>query len=151
MTNAQFILLGVLAVLLIWIMIDDWRRHIIEDWVNILILIGAPLWWWANGEALWPDIAIHLAIGLVTFGFFTLMFMIGQMGGGDVKLLTALSLWFGFTLYVGLLQVMAVVGGLLTIAMLINHRVRKRTGRPGSPYGIAIAVAALWAIYRTIS
>ena len=38
---------------------------------------------------------------------------------------------------------MSVAGGVLTLAILGWHRMRKREGRPEIPYGVAIAFGAL--------
>ena len=34
----------------------------------------------------------------------------------------------------------------LTLAMIIPHRLRKSEGQPETPYGIAIAFAGLWLV-----
>jgi len=147
----HFILLAALAVLLMIAAIGDWRTRTIENWLNGIIALLAPFWWWANGEAILPDIGAHLIIAAVTFAVFAAMFAIGAMGGGDVKLITALALWFPLVTFINLLTVMAIAGGVLTLAMVLLHRHRKAEGRPEIPYGIAIAVAGLWVTYRTIS
>ncbi len=41
---------------------------------------------------------------------------------------------------------MALVGGIITVATLLYHRVRRRDGRPEVPYGVAIALAGLWVL-----
>jgi prepilin peptidase CpaA len=46
---------------------------------------------------------------------------------------------------------MSILGGVLTVAMLVHHRVTKKPGRPEIPYGIAISAAGLWVIFQTIS
>jgi prepilin peptidase CpaA len=147
----QIILLGALALALIVAAIGDWRSRTIENWLNLGIALGAPLWWFANGESLWPDVAIHLAIAAIAFAVFTGMFAIGAMGGGDVKLITALALWFPLVPFITLLTTMAIVGGVLTIAMVIRQHKLDLPGRPEVPYGIAIAVGGLWTVFRTIS
>lgn len=155
MGSFQIVLLGALALLLLVAAVGDWRSRTIENWLNLAIAIGAPLWWWANGENLWPDVALHFAVASVGFAFFTLMFAIGQMGGGDVKLATALALWFPLVPFIVLLQVMAVAGGLLTLAMMLRQKLMRIPGRPEVPYGIAIAAGGLWTVagtvFRTIS
>jgi len=155
MSAFQFILLGALALLLVVVAIGDWRSRTIENWLNLVIASGAPLWWWASGESIWPDVAIHFAIAGAGFAFFTLMFALGQMGGGDVKLATALALWFPLVPFIVLLQVMALSGGLLTVAMILRQKLKKIPGRPEVPYGIAIATGGLWTVghtvFRTIS
>ncbi len=150
MGPAHYVLLGALALLLIVAAVGDWQRRIIENWLNFAVLAGAPLWWWANGLALWPDIAAHLLIGAITLAVFTLFFVLRAMGGGDVKLITALSLWFPLVPYVQLLTAMAIIGGVITIAMMIRQYALKIGGKPEVPYGIAISLAGLWGISRTI-
>jgi prepilin peptidase CpaA len=66
------------------------------------------------------------------------------MGGGDVKLLTALALWFHPMWFLKLLIVMSVLGGLLTLVLFVRHKLRKREGRLAVPYGVAISLAGLW-------
>jgi prepilin peptidase CpaA len=151
----HFILLGALTLALVVAAIGDWRSRTIENWLNLAIAMGAPLWWLANGETLWPDVAIHFAIAAVAFVVFTAMFAIGAMGGGDVKLITALALWFPLIPFVALLTTMAIVGGVLTVVMVIRQNRLKLPGRPEVPYGIAIAAGGLWTVggtvFRTIS
>lgn len=151
----HFILLGALTLLLLVAAVGDWRTRTIENWLNLIIALGAPLWWWANGEGLWPNVAIHFAIAAVAFVAFTAMFAIGAMGGGDVKLITALALWFPLVPFVMLLTAMALVGGVLTVAMVIRQNRLNLEGRPEVPYGIAIAAGGLWTVgntvFRTIS
>jgi prepilin peptidase CpaA len=69
-----------------------------------------------------------------------------MMGGGDVKLLTALALWIEPTWFLRLLIVMALVGGLLTVIMGAIHIIRRQRQRLAVPYGVAIAVAGLWVL-----
>ena len=73
------------------------------------------------------------------------------MGGGDVKLIAALGLWFPPNNMINLLVIMSIFGGILTLAMLIHHRITRKSGRPEIPYGIAISAAGLWVIFQTIS
>ncbi len=69
-----------------------------------------------------------------------------MMGGGDVKLLTALALWIEPTLFLKLLIVMALAGGVLTIVMGMWHIMRRQRDRIAVPYGVAIAFGGLWAL-----
>jgi prepilin peptidase CpaA len=151
MGDLHIMVLAGLAVLLIVASITDWRTRTIENWLNLSIAIGAPLWWWANGSPLWPDVAIIVAQAAIVFAIFAGLFALGAMGGGDVKMIGALALWFPPLQFLHLISVMAVAGGVLTVAMLIRHKIHNFEGRPEIPYGIAIAFAGLWEIYQTIS
>ena len=151
MGPSHIILLAALVVLLVIASVTDWRTRTIDNWLNIAIAIGAPLWWWANGISLWPDVAIIVAQAVFAFGVFAAMFALGAMGGGDVKMIGALALWFPPFQFLHLISMMAIAGGVLTVVMLICHKIHKFEGRPEIPYGIAIAFAALWEVSQTIS
>lgn len=144
----QIALLLVLAVLLVVAMATDWRRREIDNWLTATVAILAPLWWWACGYSLWPEIAVQIVLGAVILGVGIGLFAIGAMGGGDVKLLTALALWLPGFVLMKMLVVMSLVGGALTIAMLVWHRIRRLEGQPEIPYGLAISAATLGILYE---
>jgi prepilin peptidase CpaA len=66
------------------------------------------------------------------------------MGGGDVKLGAALALWFPPEATLFLIVIMSLAGGVLTIIVMIEHKIKKNQGRPEVPYGVAIAFGGLW-------
>jgi prepilin peptidase CpaA len=149
--NGQPLLLilhGGLAILLCIAIATDLRSRIIDNWLNAMIALGAPIMWYAAGLVLWPDVATQIAIAIAVFALFAGLFALGAMGGGDVKMLGALALWFPLLPLVNLLIVMSIIGGLLTIGMLIHHKVSKAEGKIEVPYGVAISLAGLWSIYE---
>ena len=122
-----------------------------------LILVGSffvlAIW---SGIPL-ADIGMHigaaLAVLTVTFTFFAC----GWIGGGDAKLAAATALWLGFDQLLNYLTIASLLGGVLTLlimrfrlmplpALLANQEWARRLHRmdAGVPYGIALAVAALW-------
>lgn len=137
-------LICVLGVLLIAASLTDLRKRIISNRLNLCIAGLAPLWWLACGLPLWPGMALQLLLALIVFAVFAVLFAMGCMGGGDVKLLGALALWFPWQALLTMLTVMALVGGAVTIVTVVHHRMTRRLGQPEIPYGIAISVAALW-------
>ncbi|WP_373487444.1 prepilin peptidase [Blastomonas sp.] len=139
-------LLGALAIALLHAVYTDVVRREIEDWLNIGIALAAPLFWYASGLAVWPDMAMQLALGLGVFIVFALVFAIGAMGGGDVKLLGALALWFHWMTMLKIVIIMSLVGAVLTLVIVALHKIRRLEGRPEVPYGIAIAAAGLWVV-----
>lgn len=139
-------LISALGIMLIVAAITDLRARIISNRLNLIIAALAPVWWLANGYGLWPDIAVQLVVGAVVFTLFAALFSMGMMGGGDVKLLGALALWFPWHALLSLIVVMALVGGVVTLVTVIHHRTTRRLGQPEIPYGIAISFAALWLI-----
>lgn len=110
------------------------------------LLVGLPL----------ETIGLHVlgALGVLAlfFGFFAL----GWIGGGDAKLIAATSLWFGLDGLAGYVAFSALLGGMLTLSLLLVRRwtlplqlrqvdwiERLHDPKTGVPYGIALAAAAL--------
>ncbi len=144
-----------LAALMLWVMYTDATRYTISNRLNAVILglfVFAAIFLPVAPEALGAA-AIFFVIGLG-------LFALGLMGGGDVKLLTVLTLWTGW--HVATLNfffLTALFGGVLVLVVLLLRffvpRLRK-TGKPLSrlltrkepvPYGIAIAMAFLWLLW----
>lgn len=139
----SLVLLVVLGLFLLSAGIEDARTREIANWKNAAIAMLAPLWWWANGLALWPDVMLQIGVGLVVFALFIGAFALGQMGGGDVKLIGALALWLPLNALMWMLFIMSLVGGAITLAFVIERRWRNADGPIEVPYGVAIAVAGL--------
>jgi prepilin peptidase CpaA len=102
------------------------------------------------------EIANHVAAAglIIVVGF--LLFTRGWVGGGDAKLAAATALWFGWAHLLDYLLYAALLGGVLTVALLgfrslslpaalVGQEWAERLHRQGAgvPYGIALAVAAL--------
>ena len=132
-----------LALLLVSAGIEDARVREIANWKNAAIALLAPLWWVSIGMAPWPDMAIQVGVALIVLAAFCVAFHFGWMGGGDVKMIAALALWVPVPALIQILLVMSIVGGLITVVMLIDHRIRKTASNPEVPYGVAIAIAGL--------
>jgi prepilin peptidase CpaA len=139
-------LLAALAIALLVAAFTDLRSRRIGNWLNGGIALAAPLFWWASDLSLWPDIALQLGVALATLAVLAGLFALRAMGGGDVKLLTALALWIEPLLFVRLLIVMALVGGVLTVVFLAWHVARRQRHKLAIPYGVAIAFAGLWVL-----
>ena len=145
MTNGAFteILLGILAILLVYAAVVDVRTFTISNRLNLAIALMAPIFWLPVGLPLWPDAAIQVAVAAGVFALLAVAFYAGMMGGGDVKLAAALALWFAPATTVVFLVYMSIGGGVLTLVVLVLHRMKKKAGKPEVPYGVAIAFGAL--------
>lgn len=139
-------LLGTLAIALLIAAFTDLHRRQIDNWLNAGIALGAPLFWYASGLSLWPGVAWQIGIAFGSFIVLAGLFAIRAMGGGDVKLLTALALWIQPAWFLKLLIMMALIGGLLTIVCGAWHIARRQRDRLAVPYGVAIATAGLWVL-----
>ena len=147
----DFLLAG-LAIALIVAAIIDIRTFTISNRLNAAIAMLAPVYWWSIGMPLWPEAAAQVAVAIAVFGLLAITFYMGMMGGGDVKLAAALALWFSPMSTVKFLVIMSLAGGVLTLIVLVAHRLKKPENpdqprsKPEVPYGVAIAVGALWVI-----
>jgi prepilin peptidase CpaA len=140
-----YALLGALATGLLIAAFTDLRRREIDNWLTGAIALAAPLFWISSGLPL-SAVGMQLAIAPATFIVLVGLFALNLMGGGDVKLLTALSLWIAPLWYLRLIIVMALVGGVLTLIFGAIHLARRKQGRVAVPYGIAISAAGLWVL-----
>jgi prepilin peptidase CpaA len=73
------------------------------------------------------------------------------MGGGDVKLIGALALWLPLMPLLRMLVLMSLLGGALTLGMLLTQWLRRRNiGAIEVPYGVAITLGAGIVLYEPI-
>ncbi len=145
MFNAAFtdLLLLVLAAILIVAAVIDVRTFTISNRLNLTVALLAPVYWVSVALSPWPDMAVQIAAAATVFVLFACAFYAGMMGGGDVKLAAALALWFSPFATLKFLVLTSLAGGVLTLAILMWHRVQNREGRPEIPYGVAIAFGGL--------
>jgi prepilin peptidase CpaA len=146
MTRDIFVyaLLGALAIGLLVSMYTDVRYRKIYNVVTLPMALGAPLYWIATGDYGWHAIGMHMIVATCAFLFCLLWFSLGWMGGGDLKLYTALALWFTWQQILLLFFYSAVIGLVVTIIALTHHKMRGRQGLSKTPYGVAISLAGLW-------
>ena len=137
-------LMGALAVLMVYMAVRDVQTYRIRNWIVVATILGGVAFWGAIGLPLWPDAALRVGVAFGVFVLLYVLFLIGVMGGGDVKLGAALALWFPWAATIQFLVIMSLAGGVLSLAVLLHHRITKKTGKAEVPYGVAIAFATLW-------
>ena len=143
-------LIAVLAAMLIVAAAGDLRTRTIPNTLNLAIALCAIPFWWFSDLPLWPDVGVRIGFALFLFAIFAGAFALGAMGGGDVKLIGALALWLPPLAVLKLLIVMSIAGGVLTLVMLVRHRLRKSSAELEIPYGVAIAFGGIWLISEPI-
>ena len=145
------------ALLLLVAAWQDLRTMHIADAVPLAVAAAFTVWTLcglALGTMSFTTVGLALACSAVVFGAGAAAFAAGALGGGDVKLLAAASLFAGLGLISDFLLVTALVGGALGGAVLVgapiglpapaaDATVRTRLRR-GLPYGPAIAAGGLW-------
>jgi prepilin peptidase CpaA len=108
----------------------------------------------------WRDWLEHIGAAAAVLAGGAVLFAFKKMGGGDVKLMTAVAFWAGFGQLADLLLYIALAGGALGIGLMIVRRLLfglmtaasltkitvprvLLTGEP-VPYGLAIAPVAIF-------
>jgi prepilin peptidase CpaA len=95
---------------------------------------------------------LHATCGLAMLGIGFALFARGWIGGGDAKLFAAAALWFGWGSVASFAAIVAIAGGVLTLAVITLraswHRLPPFAARwiqPQAelPYGVALAAGAL--------
>ena len=141
-------LMAILGLLMIAAAISDLKSRTISNELNAAMALLAIPFWIVTGLALWPDVPIQFGAAFAVFLVFAGLFAIGAMGGGDVKMIGAVMLWIPLPLFMPMLTIMAIAGGLLSAVMLIHMKLRPSDRPVEVPYGVAIAAAGLWALHQ---
>ncbi|HTH16746.1 MAG TPA: prepilin peptidase [Magnetospirillum sp.] len=129
---------------------------------NRLVILSILLWgvFAAMAGWGWQAVALNAGIGVLAFAVTLGFYLLGWLGGGDVKLAAAVFLWAGHRHGIAILVLVALAGTVLGIVGLAaNWLARLRmppalgfglgliSSERGVPYGIALslggAVAAL--------
>ncbi len=96
--------------------IDDLSRRRIANWIPVAALAGG--FGWQIGRNGWPGVLYALGGTVVGFAVFLIFYLLGGMGGGDVKLMAG----FGALLGTGRLLEAALwtagVGGVFAVTVL---------------------------------
>jgi len=102
----------------------------------------------------------HIGAGVAILAAGMVLFSFARLGGGDVKLMSAVALWTGFEHLPAFLFYVSIAGGVLALLLLLIRRLLQ--GRPGNrdaaawlplprvlstgesiPYALAIAPAGI--------
>ncbi|MHA7774863.1 A24 family peptidase [Roseibium sp. M-1] len=136
---------------------SDLLTMTIQNRVSLLLVAGFALVAIGTGLPL-SDWGTHLLGFLPVFVVGFTFFAFGWMGGGDVKFISAISLWIGLTPELGHFMILvSLYGAVLTLGIMSMRQMvgfphilarqewfdRLHDNRSGIPYGIAIAVAGL--------
>ncbi len=140
----SYALLLALAIALIVAAFTDLKRREIDNTLNLAIAMAAPLWWWSMGFG-WIDVAWQVGLAVLTFVVASALFAMRQMGGGDVKLLTALALWFVPSGFGQVIVLMAMIGGGASVAMAAFNMERVPGERMRDAIGWIVALGWVWA------
>jgi prepilin peptidase CpaA len=134
--------------------VEDLRRRTISDWIPLVALSGgitcqvlAKGWWGL------PAAALGAASG---FGVFLVFYLLGGMGGGDIKLMAGFGALLGASRLLQAALWTAIIGALLAVVVLAVSWLRTRIRGPKTaeeprtiPYAPAIAMGVWIALIPT--
>lgn len=137
--------------------VSDFTRLRIANWIPATLVALFLVY-----AALRLDLSTlkeHAVLAGLVFALGFISFMVGWIGGGDVKLLTALTLWAGPSHGPELLVMTTLAGGLMAFVLILLRsscqarelmptaapfrRIRSFAERGVCPYGLAMGAAAL--------
>ena len=141
--------------------VSDFLSQIIPNWTAIvlaLLFLPAGYLWQLGGA----EIALRYSVGLSLFAGGALLFTGGILGGGDVKLIAATGLWFGWKSVLAYLFAVTLMGGVLAITVIILKKYFSAapflaglpwmSGAEGQgqslPYGVAIGAASIFLFFK---
>lgn len=134
-----------------------------------LALMGAATSYWAGGlKGVGSSVGAAVLVGAVLF----LVWRMRALGGGDLKLAVAASMWIGLERLGSFAIAAGIAGGAIAVLcfaassravqreIATNLRlaaarvmpplsIAQSSGRVSVPYGAAVAVAALWVLARS--
>lgn len=152
--------------------VNDFMRLKIPNYLPLLIFVSFLIA--ASGDiffktGMFENLTTHFIVGACVFMVMLICFFTGLFGGGDAKMISALSFWMGVQGLSHFLMVMAIAGGILALISVGLRRtdqgkklLDKLAGHPKLhsewissmaddktivPYGIAIAFGSLAGFY----
>jgi prepilin peptidase CpaA len=109
---------------------DDLARRQISNWIPLAALAGGV--GWQVGVHGWPGWLIALGGAAAGFSVFLIFYLLGGMGGGDIKLMAGFGALLGASRLAEAALWTAGVGGLLALAVLALRAVRRWFGKSAS-------------------
>jgi len=134
------ILVGLAAI------VDDLRRRQIANWIPVAALAGG--FGWQIGQSGWMGSLYALGGAVAGFSIFLVFYLLGGMGGGDVKLMAGFGALLGAGGIVWAALLTAGIGGVLAVLAIVMKKVGVWFGKQevkigdkeSIPYAPAIAL-----------
>ena len=151
----NFALLLIFPAIMAWAAASDLLTMRISNRLVLTLLAGFAVMVPLSGMPL-EVLGNHALAGGVVLAVAFAFFAFGWIGGGDAKLAAVTSLWLGWSLLLPFVVYSALLGGMLTLAILFLRRWplplaltsvgwvdKLHSPGTGVPYGIALAAAAM--------
>jgi prepilin peptidase CpaA len=143
-----------LAVLLVSTIYLDWRFRQLPNYLSLLVLFSAVftlLLQQENISGAYYELGLRILTALLLILAVMPVYHFGGLAGGDIKLITALSVWFEFEQLKTFLLLTTLIGGSIALLIIsynfcLNLLSPRYQGNQKAiitvPYGIAISLGA---------
>lgn len=151
---AEVLVIVVLPLLLLGAACWDLASFTIPNFISVAVIAIFPLFALAAGLPL-TAVGLHLLAGFLGLAIGFALFALGYVGGGDAKLFAGVALWMGFADLMPYALLASVLGGFLTLILLVLRRwplpgalarqpwiLKLHDTSSGVPYGVALAAGA---------
>jgi len=151
---AEILVIGALPLLLLGAACWDLASFTIPNFISVAVIAIFPPFALAAGLPL-TAVGMHLLAGFIGLAMGFALFALGYIGGGDAKLFAGIALWMGFVDLMPYALLASVLGGFLTLILLVLRRwplpgvlsrqpwiLKLHDTRSGVPYGVALAAGA---------
>lgn len=152
-----FVLPALLALAAGW----DLASYKIPNRLQLALLAGFAVYVFAAPLSV-GAVGLHLLAGFLGLVVGFTLFSLGYIGGGDAKLFAAVALWLGFRDLAAYAVAASLLGGGLTLGILMLRRLpmpapllgqgwllRLHDEKAGIPYGVALALGAFVILPQT--
>lgn len=155
--NLPLIKFGVLIPMLLSAFVIDYRLQIIPNRLNLTMFEVGLLLTFVYGIAN-INIATDMLLGMVTgAGIFLLITLIGgliagkeAMGFGDVKLMGALGLYFGFSGIIVISLIAFLLGAIISIILIATKKKKTDEYIPFGPFIVLSAIITIFVPFGTL-
>jgi prepilin peptidase CpaA len=139
MSTGGMLMLVPMFGLLTWAAIVDLRTRRIPNWLTLSLMLSglAQSYTWAHTVSPWTSF-LGLLMG---FGLTFVLFAIGAMGGGDVKLMAGLGAWLGPWPTLGVSAIAAIIGMIIVVVQAACQGRLTRLFRNSAVIAMSLATA----------
>lgn len=104
--------------------VSDVLRHTIPRWLTVAaFLLGLGVHWYKGG------FFDSLAAAVIAFGIGVAFFSLGAIGGGDVKLITALGAMLGLDAWLTAMEGTILAAGVIAFIQVVRRKAVRQTFR----------------------
>src|SRR4051794_8279775 len=120
MSHLQLLSLAPLGAMLCIAAVIDWRQRRIPNWLTVVMALSGIAGSFMGGSVAAPGQAM---LGLlVGFAITFVLFAMGALGGGDVKLIAAVGAWVGPIILVKILLAETILGMVIVLVQCAKQK-----------------------------